>query len=151
MKKILAIFIGLIVSLMVSGQTVKLNKDQQVSSFAGSVSDIVDATGESVVLKFDITKKSSLQLYAIQVYLDSIAYTATSTTPEVSTYLSYSYDDVTYTNLDTVAFSVSASDTTFAFTDASTGTMAGFLKVTISGIDSTSVKFNKAFGRFVDK
>jgi len=152
MKRFLTLLLGLFFAVSLSAQTTAvLGENDHGASFKGDISDVVDASGESVVLKFDLQKKGSMQYYVIPVYLDSVSVGTTTQDETVPTYLSYSYDNVTYTNLDTVSFYGTDSDTTFTFSDVSTGVAYPFMKVTIAGNDSLEVGFDKAFGRFVDK
>jgi hypothetical protein len=150
-RTLLALTFVLAMATLAFGQTYTIDKNQHSVEIKGKASDIVTETGDNLVKIFDLSRKDAAQYYSIPVYLDSVAYTATSTSPTVSTYLAHSYDGVTYTNLDTVVFSVSDADTTFVFSDISTGTGVPYLRVTVAGVDSVSVRLNKFFGRFLDK
>ena len=90
--------------------------------------------------------KQSVQLYSMQVTLDSI-----SGTPAHTTVLAGSIDDSNYTTITTVSWAGSSSDTTFVMTDISTGVAWPFMRVQITGSSTSKSQLTYLGGRFFDE
>lgn len=92
-------------------------------TFALDAGDTVSATG-TVSKVIDVRAKKSVQLYSIMVTADSI-----SGTPTATIVLAGSMDNSTYTTITSVSWAGSSSDTTFHYTDISTGVAWAYLRV----------------------
>ena len=90
--------------------------------------------------------KQSVQLYSIQVTMDSI-----SGTPAHTIVLAGSIDNSNYTDIDTVSWGGSASDTTFIWTDISTGVAWPFMRVKVTGSSTSKSQMTYLGGRFIDE
>ena len=93
-----------------------------------------------------VGNKQSVQLYSIQVSLDSI-----SGTPTEAWILAGSMDNVNYVNIDTVSWSGSTSDTTFYFTDIATGVAWPYLRLKGTESGTAKAQLTKLIGRSFDE
>lgn len=90
--------------------------------------------------------KQSVQLYSIQVTMDSI-----SGTPAHTIVLAGSMDNSFYVDIDTVSWGGTSSDTTFHFTDISTGVGWPYMRVKVTGSSTSKSQITELRGRFFDE
>ena len=90
--------------------------------------------------------KASVQLYSVQVTLDSI-----SGTPAQTITLNGSIDNSNWSTISTVSWAGSASDTTFYFTDIATGIAWPYVSVLVTGSGSSKSQLTFLGGRFIDE
>ena len=147
MKKyifLLTIFAALCMTVAAQDATVaRLGSNFEVTLDAG---DTLSATALTLSKVIGIGGKPAVQLYSIQVTLDSI-----SGTPAVSTVLAGSMDNSFYTTISTVAWAGTTGDTTFIITDVSTGVMWPYMRVKSTESGTAKSQLTKLVGRFVDE
>jgi len=107
--------------------------------------DVVEDT-DTLDKVIDVSTKQSVQLYCIQVSLDSV-----TGTPAHTTTLDGSVDNSFYTNISTVSWAGSSEDTSFVFSDISTGVPWSYMRVRIIGSSSSDSQLTKLKGRFFDE
>ncbi len=90
--------------------------------------------------------KQSVQLYTIQVTIDSI-----SGTPAHTITTAGSIDNSNWTTIDTVSWGGTTSDTTFVITDISTGIAWPYVSVLVTGSSSSKSQLTYLGGRFIDE
>lgn len=153
MKKLLTVLAILVAVASLNAQTTfKVSKNTNTVEFNGDVTGIVDAATESAVVIFDLSDKNAVQYYALQVNVDSVSHAATDYTEYARTTLSGGYaKNGSYTNIDTVDFYGTDTDTTFLISDLSSGSAYPFLKLKVAGSDSLGVRLDDIDGRFLDK
>ena len=133
--------------IKVNAQNVDFQNDIYHRYIDGRVQDTASNSNETIDNIIYLAKKGKLQLYTIDVGLDSISGSGT-----VSTYLQKSYDKGdTYKNIDTIDFFMTTSDTTIQFQDVNTGTDATRLRIRTVGAASTKVKRDYVSIRMIDK
>lgn len=93
-----------------------------------------------------VGNKQSVQLYSIQVSLDSI-----SGTPTEAWVLAGSLDNSNWTTITTVNWTGTASDTTFYYTDISTGVLWPYMRVMGTESGTAKAQLTKVIGRFADE
>ena len=93
-----------------------------------------------------VGNKQAVQLYSIQVSLDSI-----SGTPTEAWVIAGSMDNSNYVDIDTVSWSGSTSDTTFYFTDISTGVLWPYIRIKGTESGTAKAQLTKVIGRFADE
>lgn len=93
-----------------------------------------------------VGNKQSVQLYSIQVSLDSI-----SGTPTEAWILAGSMDNVNWTTITTVNWTGTSSDTTFFYTDISTGVAWPYLRVGGTESGTAKAQLTTLRGRFLDE
>jgi pyruvate dehydrogenase complex dehydrogenase (E1) component len=158
MKKLLSLLAAFVLAagfaLNAQDKTIlKVPEGTHFVKFAQSTTDVVDDSLATVEKIFDLSKKKKVQYYTIPVYVDS---TSTSESDGVNDYqtilLQESFDNITYSNLDTVNY-YGGADSTFNFQDISTGTSAPYLRVLFGTgtSDSLFIKVDDVWGRFLDK
>jgi len=126
-----------------------IDATQRIHSFVAA--DQVSATGDQVNYVFDLSKKTSIQLYVISVTIDTVSIPAVTTSPYVTLYLKQSMDGSTYADIDTATFYGTAADTTFIWQDISTGVYYPYIKVELNGLDSIIIQNSNIIGNFLDK
>jgi len=147
MKKLL-LFIGIIALFAFS---VNAQDSKTVARNGTNVVFVLDA-GDTILNANTLDKeialgtKLSVQLYQVQVRLDSI-----SGTPAHTTVLAGSMDGTTFADIDTVSWAGSTSDTTFYFTDISTGIAWRFVRLRVTGSSSSKSQMTVLSGRFFDE
>ena len=90
--------------------------------------------------------KASVQLYSIQVGLDSI-----SGTPAHTITLNGSIDNTNWSTISTVSWGGTTSDTLFYFTDVSTGVAWPYVSVLVTGSSTSKSQLTSLRGRFIDE
>lgn len=123
----------------------------------------VDRNGTNIVFKLDaadtlsdnsttlskqigLGTKQSVQLYSIQVSLDSI-----SGTPTEAWVLGGSMDETNWVTISTVNWAGTTSDTTFYYTDIATGIAWRYLKVGGTEGGTAKAQLTALTGRFFDE
>lgn len=124
MKKILFI-LGIIAAFTftVQAQDTYVSANGTNFNVALDAGDTISATG-TVSKVISMSAKKSVQLYSIMVTVDSI-----SGTPTETIVLAGSMDNSTFTTISSVSWAGTSSDTTFHYTDISTGVAWPFLRV----------------------
>lgn len=90
--------------------------------------------------------KPAVQLYSIQLTMDSI-----SGTPAHTLALQGSMDNSTWVAISSVSWGGTASDTTIYFTDISTGIAWPYVSVLVTGSSTSKSQMTKLVGRFIDE
>ena len=147
MKKIIA-FIGIIALFLVgtyAQDVVSLSRNAVNVDFALDAGDTILNTN-SLNKVINLNGKQAVQLYSLQVKLDSI-----SGTPAHTTYLEGSHDGTTYAAISNVAWTGGTTDTTFYFTDISTGVAWQHLRIRVAGASSSKSQLTVLSGKVLDK
>lgn len=148
MKKIL--FLIGIIALFAIG--VQAQDNVSVSARGSNIDFKLDAgdtlSNNSTTLSkvIDLRSKQEIQLYSLQVTLDSI-----SGTPTESIILAGSLDGTNYTGIDTVSWTGTDADTTFFFTDITTGVAWPFLRVQSTESGTAKAQLTELTGRVLNK
>jgi len=147
MKKLIflfGIFAALSMTVMAQDATVRHNATNfnVLLDAADTISD--NSTTLSKVI--GIGAKQSIQLYSIQVSLDSL-----SGTPTEDWVLAGSIDNVNYTTITTVSWAGTSGDTTFVITDVSTGVAWPYMRLQGTESGTAKAQLTKLKGRFIDK
>ena len=108
--------------------------------------DTISNNSTTLYKVIGVGNKQAVQLYSIQVSLDSI-----SGTPTEAIVLAGSMDNVSYVDIDTVSWTGTASDTTFYWTDISTGVGWPYMRVYITESGTAKAQLTKLIGRFFDE
>ena len=147
MKKMLFI-IGIIAlfAFNLEAQDAYISRNGANFNVSLDAGDTVSNNSTTLYKVIDLGNKDAVQLYSIQVTLDSI-----SGTPTESVVLAGSMDNSTFANIDTVAWAGSASDTTFFYTDISTGVAWRYLRVHITESGTAKAQLTALRGRILDK
>ena len=147
MKKIL-LLIGIIALFAFSAQAQDYNVPRNGTNFniALDAGDTISNNSTTLSKVVNIGNKAVVQLYSIQVSLDSI-----SGTPTEAVVLAGSLDNVNYTTITTVNWTGTSSDTTFVYTDVSTGVAWPYLRVHITESGTAKAQLTKLTGRVLDK
>lgn len=146
MEKILFLF-GMIAlfTIGVQAQDYTVARNGTNFNIALDAGDTITNTG-TLSKVIGVGNKQSVQLYSIQVSLDSI-----SGTPAEAVVLAGSMDNVNYTTITTVNWAGSASDTTFFYTDISTGVAWKYLRIKSTGSGTGKGQLTWLGGRFFDE
>ena len=149
MKKIIYI-IGLFAAFLFSAElmaqdaiVMRNGTNFEVSLDAG---DTISNNSTTLSKVIGVGNKLSVQLYSIQVSLDSI-----SGTPTEAWVLAGSLDNSNWTTITTVNWTGTASDTTFYYTDISTGVLWPYLRVGGTESGTAKAQLTKLIGRFADE
>lgn len=149
MKKII-LFIGIFAAFMLSAEVVA--QDYTVArngtnfNIALDAGDTISDNSTTLGKVINVGAKQSVQLYTIQVSLDSI-----SGTPTEAWILAGSLDNSNWTTITTVNWTGTASDTTFYYTDIATGVAWTFLRVMGTESGTAKAQLTKVIGRFIDE
>ena len=147
MKKvflILTIFAALFVQVAAQDAYVeRLGSNFEVTLTAA---DTISDNSTTLSKTIGVGAKPAVQLYSIQVSLDSI-----SGTPAQSWVLAGSMDNVNWITITTVPYIGSTSDTTFYYTDISTGVLWPYLRVGGTESGTGKAQLTKLIGRLVDE
>jgi hypothetical protein len=144
---IIALFIG-----SVQAQTIKVGGGDNWKQFQVKSTDVLDADGESIEKIFYLGDKENIQYYSVFFDIDTVLRPGVLMAHYIPVSINESYDGINYTALQNVNFYGTA-DTTFTISDLSTGSIAPYLKVILSGVDadSVNVQLMKCRGRFINK
>ena len=141
-----AIFAALLFVTEVAAQDVyvqRLGSNFEVTLDAG---DTISDNSTTLSKTIGLGAKPAVQLYSIQVTLDSI-----SGTPTEAIVLAGSMDGTFYTTITTVNWTGTSSDTTFVMTDISTGVLWPYMRIFITESGTAKAQLTKLIGRFVDE
>lgn len=145
MKKLIFLFgIFAVLSMTVIAQDATVrNTNFNVSLDASDTLSNLSTTLDKTVY---LGLKQAVQLYSVQVTVDSI-----SGTPTEAWVLAGSLDNVNFTTISTVNWTGTDGDTTFIITDVSTGVAWPYIR--LQGTESGSAKGQLTYfgGRFIDK
>jgi len=141
----LMIFAALFFVSQVMAQDAYVRSEATNFNISLDAGDTVSATG-TVTKTVGLGAKHAVQLYLIQVDLDSV-----SGTPTQTAILSGSMDNSAYVNIDTVSWAGTTSDTTFYFTDISTGVAWPYMRVVAAESSTGKSLMTKLIGRFLDE
>ena len=144
--KVLFIFGLLVFANQMMAQDAFVGRNGTNFEVALDAGDTLSNNSTTLSKTINVGSKESVQLYSIQVTADSI-----SGTPAVAWVLAGSLDGTNYTTISTVNWAGTASDTTFYYTDISTGVAWPYMRVrgTISG--TAKAQLTKLIGRFIDE
>lgn len=148
MKKIiglLVIFAGLLFVNEAMAQDAYVSRGGTNFNISLDASDTI-LNANTLSKTIGLKAKRSVQLYSMQVTLDSI-----SGTPAHTTVLAGSLDNANFTTITTVSWAGSSSDTTFVMTDISTGVAWPFMRVQITGSSTSKSQLTYLGGRFFDE
>lgn len=147
MKKLLFI-IGMIAMFAIRAQAQDAALSRNGSNFnvALDAGDTISNNSTTLYKVIDLGAKDAVQLYSIQVSLDSI-----SGTPTEAVVLAGSLDNSNYNDIDTVSWAGTASDTTFYYTDITTGVAWRFLRVYITESGTAKAQLTGLRGRILSK
>jgi hypothetical protein len=145
--KVLFVFAFVLCVGQVMAQDAVVGRNGSNFKIALDAGDTITDTG-TLSKVIGVGAKPSVQLYSIQVTVDSI-----SGTPAESWVLAGSMDGVVYTTISTVSWTGSGTtqDTTFYYTDISTGVAWPFLRVKGTGSGTGKGQLTELTGRFFDE
>ena len=147
MKKyifLLTIFAALCMTVAAQDATVqRLGSNFDVTLTAA---DTLSDNSTTLSKTIGLGAKPAVQLYSIMVTVDSI-----SGTPTEAWVLAGSLDGVYYTDIDTVSWTGTDGDTTFIFTDISTGVLWPYMRVKGTESGTAKAQLTRLIGRFVDE
>ena len=147
MKKLLFL-IGIIAlfAINVQAQDANVNRNGTHFNVLLDASDTISNNSTTLSKTIGVGNKQAVQLYSIQVSLDSI-----SGTPTEAWVLAGSLDNSNWTTITTVNWTGTASDTTFYYTDVSTGVLWTYLRVQGTESGTAKAQLTKVIGRFADE
>ncbi len=147
MKKILFL-IGIIAlfAINVQAQDANVNRNGTHFNVLLDAGDTISNNSTTLSKTIGVGNKQAVQLYSIQVSLDSI-----SGTPTEAWVLAGSLDNSNWTTITTVNWTGTASDTTFYYTDVSTGVLWTYLRVQGTESGTAKAQLTKVIGRFADE
>ncbi len=149
MKKLFvlfAVFAAFLFSAELMAQDVTVMRNGTNFEVTLDVGDTISDNSTTLSKTIGVGAKQSVQLYSIQVTLDSI-----SGTPTEAWVLAGSMDNVNFVNIDTVSWTGTASDTTFYYTDISTGVLWPYMRVKGTESGTAKAQLTKLIGRFADE
>jgi len=147
MKRILFV-LGLIAlfAVGISAQDATVSRNATNFNVVLDAGDTISDNSTTLYKVIGVGGKQAVQLYSIQVTLDSI-----SGTPTEAVVLAGSLDNVNYTTISTVNWAGTSSDTTFVYTDVSTGVAWPYMRVHITESGTAKAQLTSLRGRFIDK
>ena len=147
MKRILFV-LGLIAlfAVGISAQDATVSRNATNFNVVLDAGDTISNNSTTLSKVIGIGGKQAVQLYSVQVTLDSI-----SGTPTEAVVLAGSLDNVNYTTISTVNWAGTSSDTTFVYTDVSTGVAWPYMRVHITESGTAKAQLTSLRGRFIDK
>ena len=147
MKKLLFI-IGIIAlfAFNIEAQDASISRNGSNFNVALDAGDTISNNSTTLYKVIDLGAKDAVQLYSIQVSLDSI-----SGTPTEAVVLAGSLDNTNYSTITTVNWTGTSSDTTFYYTDVSTGVAWRYLRVYITESGTAKAQLTSLRGRILDK
>lgn len=146
MKKLLFIF-GIIAafSFAVQAQDAFVSSNGTNFNVTLDAGDTISETG-SVSKVISLGAKQSVQLYSIMVTLETV-----SDTPAETIVLAGSMDNETYSTITSVSWAGTSADTTFYYTDISTGVAWPYLRVSATEGGTAKGKMTTLRGRCFDE
>ncbi len=147
MKKFILFLFGIIAfTFMVQAQNATVTRNGTNFNVQLDAGDTISDNSTTLSKTIGVGNKVSVQLYSIQVSLDSI-----SGTPTEAWVLAGSMDNSNWTTITTVNWAGTASDTTFYYTDISTGVLWPYLRVMGTEAGTAKAQLTKLIGRFADE
>ncbi len=144
--KILFVFASLIFAGQMMAQDATVSRNGTHFNVVLDAGDTLSNNSTTLSKVIGIGNKQAVQLYSIMVTLDSI-----SGTPTESIVLAGSMDNIAYVGIDTVSWTGTSSDTTFYYTDISTGVAWNYMRVLSTESGTAKAQLTKLVGRFIDK
>ena len=144
--KILFVFAALVFASQMMAQDANVSRNGTHFNVVLDAGDTLSNNSTTLSKVIGIGNKQAVQLYSIMVTLDSI-----SGTPTESIVLAGSMDNIAYVGIDTVSWTGTSSDTTFYYTDISTGVAWNYMRVLSTESGTAKAQLNKLVGRFIDK
>lgn len=146
MKRIF-LLLGLIAffAVGINAQTETVAKNGSNFDFNLDAGDTLSDNSTTLAKYINLQGKPAVQLYSIQVTVDKI-----TGTPTQAWTLDGSMDKVNWTNISTVNWAGTA-DTTFYYTDISTGVAWGYLRVLGTESGTAKGQLTELIGRALDK
>ena len=146
-KYIFLLTISVALCMTVAAQN-QLSIDRNGSNFVFALDggDTISDNSTTLGKVIHVGSKPAVQLYSIQVTVDSI-----SGTPTESWVLAGSLDNANWTAISTVSWTGTDGDTTFYYTDISTGVLWPFLRVMGTESGTAKAQLTELVGRFVDE
>jgi hypothetical protein len=132
MKKILFIIIGLLAFTALQAQDFGISPKTTYNYYTGTAADTVQGTNS--ITKVVEVNKPYIYLYNVTVDIDTLAGGGDEA---ISCILAGSNDNVFYTTITDVTYAATA-DTTFNYSDVSTGVLWRFLRLTLTGDGSSA-------------
>ena len=147
MKRLILLFgIFAALSTTVMAQDATVSRGGTNFNITLDAGDTISDNSTTLSKVIGVGSKLAVQLYSIMVTVDSI-----SGTPTEAWVLAGSMDGIYYTDIDTVSWTGTASDTTFIYTDISTGVAWPYLRVKGTESGTAKAQLTKLKGRFIDK
>lgn len=146
MKKILFVFVALLFAVTVAAQDETVPRGGTNFNVTLTAADTISDNSTTLSKTIGVGGKLAVQLYSIQVSLDSI-----SGTPTEAWVLAGSMDNVNWTTITTVNWTGTSSDTTFLYTDISTGVAWPYMRVMGTESGTAKAQLTKLIGRFLDE
>ena len=147
MKKILFLFgIFAALSMTVMAQDATVTRGGTNFNVALDAGDTISDNSTTLSKVIGVGGKLAVQLYSIMVTVDSL-----SGTPTEAWVLAGSMDGIYYTDIDTVSWTGTDGDTTFIYTDISTGVAWPYLRIKGTESGTAKAQLTKIQGRFIDK
>ena len=149
MKKLFvlfAVFAAFLFSAELMAQDATVMRNGTNFNVVLDAGDTISNNSTTLSKTIGVGNKQAVQLYSIQVSLDSI-----SGTPTEAWILAGSMDNVNWTTITTVNWTGTASDTTFYYTDISTGVLWPYLRVGGTESGTAKAQLTKLIGRFADE
>lgn len=132
MKKLLFIIIGLLAFTALQAQDFGINPKATYNYYTGTAADTVQGTNS--ITKVVKVNKPYIYLYNVTVDIDTLAGGGDEA---ISCILAGSNDNIFYTTITDVTYAATA-DTTFNYSDVSTGVLWRFLRLTLTGDGSSA-------------
>jgi hypothetical protein len=148
MKALKAIFVFAFILFIGQAMAQNATVDRNGTNFNVTLSAADTLSDNSTTLSktIGVGAKQSVQLYSIQVTVDSV-----SGTPTEAWVLAGSMDNSSFVNIDTVSWTGTSSDTTFYYTDISTGVAWPYMRVKGTESGTAKAKLTKLIGRSLIK
>ena len=146
MKKALFILALLGLMLGINAQTTTVDRNGTNFNVNLDAGDTISDNSTTLSKTIGVGGKQAVQLYSIQVSLDSI-----SGTPTEAWVLAGSLDNSNWTTITTVNWAGTSADTTFYYTDVSTGVLWSYMRVTGTEGGTAKAQLTKLIGRFADE
>lgn len=147
MKKLLFLFgIFALLSMTVEAQDATVTRNGTNFNVLLDAGDTISDNSTTLSKTIGVGNKVSVQLYSIQVSLDSI-----SGTPTEAWVLAGSMDNSNWTTITTVSWAGTSSDTVFYYTDVSTGVLWPYMRVMGTESGTAKAQLTKLIGRFADE
>jgi len=144
--KILFVFASLVFAGQLMAQDANVSRNGTHFNVVLDAGDTLSNNSTTLSKVIGIGNKQAVQLYSIMVTLDSI-----SGTPTESIVLAGSMDNETYVTITTVTWAGTSSDTTFYYTDISTGVAWNYLRVKSTESGTAKAQLTNLRGRSIDK